>query len=249
MVWSTPLLALLASATIAMGIRLPDGRRNANMRPSAALPRVSPETIAPVVSRNGTELPPYNTTYYFDQLIDHNDPSKGTFKQRYWHTWEFYEPGGPIILMTPGEGNADGYSGYLTNATINGLVAQAHNGSTIVIEHRFYGESNPYDDLSVESLQLLNIQQAIEDFEYFAKNVELPQPNGADVGPEQAPWIWIGGSYSGALTSWIIHKCVTLLPILALQIVDMLLQQTRSFLRGLRIFRCRRGHSQLLGVL
>ena len=46
-----------------------------------------------LVDRNGTELPPLNTTYYFDQLIDHNDPSLGTFKQRYWHTWEFYEPG------------------------------------------------------------------------------------------------------------------------------------------------------------
>jgi hypothetical protein len=29
----------------------------------------------------------------FDQLIDHNNPSRGTFKQRFWHTWEFYEPG------------------------------------------------------------------------------------------------------------------------------------------------------------
>lgn len=46
-----------------------------------------------LVDRNGTELPPLNTTYYFDQLIDHNNPSLGTFKQRYWHTWEFYEPG------------------------------------------------------------------------------------------------------------------------------------------------------------
>ena len=51
---------------------------------------------------NGSALPPLNTTYYFDQLIDHNDPSKGTFKQRYWHTYEHYEEGGPVIIMTPG---------------------------------------------------------------------------------------------------------------------------------------------------
>ena len=38
-------------------------------------------------------LPSPDTTYYFDQLIDHNDPSLGTFQQRYWHTWEFYQPG------------------------------------------------------------------------------------------------------------------------------------------------------------
>lgn len=35
----------------------------------------------------------YKEVYYFDQLIDHRDPSKGTFKQRYWHNYEFYEPG------------------------------------------------------------------------------------------------------------------------------------------------------------
>ncbi len=38
-------------------------------------------------------LPPYDTVYYFDQLIDHDDPSKGTFQQRYWHTSEYYQPG------------------------------------------------------------------------------------------------------------------------------------------------------------
>ena len=38
-------------------------------------------------------LDSYKTTYYFDQLIDHSDPSKGTFKQRYWHNYEFYETG------------------------------------------------------------------------------------------------------------------------------------------------------------
>ena len=58
--------------------------------------------------KNGSALPPINTTYYFDQLIDHNNPSKGTFKQRYWASWADYEPGGPIVLFTPGEENADG---------------------------------------------------------------------------------------------------------------------------------------------
>ena len=62
----------------------------------------------PVTDVNGNEIPPYDTVYHFDQLIDHRDPSKGTFKTRYWATWEHYKPGGPIILMTPGEGNADG---------------------------------------------------------------------------------------------------------------------------------------------
>lgn len=200
MVSALVFVACLASVANAV---LPDGRPHANAFPVPSIPKVlTGLNSGPVVSRNGTKLPPYNTVYYFDQLIDHNDPSRGTFKQRYWHTWEFYEPGGPIILTTPGEGNADGYDGYLTNLTINGMIAQQHNGSTIVIEHRFYGLSNPYPDLTVKSLRYHTVQQAINDLVYFAKNVKLPMPNGSQVGPDKAPWILIGGSYSGALTSW-----------------------------------------------
>jgi hypothetical protein len=99
--------------------RLHDGRLHGNMPPMAALPKVQiPEDFS-VTDVNGMALPPINTTYYFDQLIDHNNPSLGTFKQRYWHTWNFYEAGGPIIISTPGEGNADGYEGYLTNRTVS----------------------------------------------------------------------------------------------------------------------------------
>jgi hypothetical protein len=38
--------------------------------------------------------------------------------------------------------------------------------------------------------------------EYFAKNVVLPMPNGANLKPSTTPWILVGGSYAGALTSW-----------------------------------------------
>ncbi|KAJ8495908.1 hypothetical protein ONZ45_g12655 [Pleurotus djamor] len=197
-------LVLLASPlTSLVHAILPDGRLHGNMRPTPAIPRIeAPDTGLPVTSRNGTVLPPYNTTFLFDQLIDHNNPRLGTFKQRFWHTWEFYEPGGPIILMTPGEANAQPYSGYLTNVTINGLIAQQQSGAAIVLEHRFYGLSNPRPDLTDESLKLHTIQQAIDDLEYFAKNVNLPMPNGDSLAPGKAPWVLIGGSYSGALTSW-----------------------------------------------
>ncbi|KAI6044409.1 serine carboxypeptidase S28-domain-containing protein [Pisolithus marmoratus] len=131
----------------------------------------------------------------------------GTFEQRYWMDWEYYKPGGPVILMTPGEVNAQNYTGHLTNDTINGLIAQQQNGATIVIEHRFFGLSNPYPDLSSQSLAVLTIQQAIDDLVYFAQQANLPMPGGDNVKPDTTPWILIGGSYSGALTAWTMVKC------------------------------------------
>ncbi|KAL0576862.1 hypothetical protein V5O48_005127 [Marasmius crinis-equi] len=192
------LLAQLVSS------KLPDGRRNANFRPPPTIPVVRGNNVesGPVTGRDGSELPPYNTTYYFDQLIDHNNPSLGTFKQRFWHTYEFYEPGGPVILMTPGEANAQPYTRYLTNATINGLIAQQQNGTVIILEHRWYGLSNPQDELTGKNFATNNLGQAVNDLEYFSKNVKLPMPNGENLGPDKAPWLLTGGSYSGALTGW-----------------------------------------------
>ncbi|KAI0740521.1 peptidase S28 [Earliella scabrosa] len=198
----TPVLSVVALLSVASASSSRP-ERPALVPPRPAVPRLeTPSEILPVVSRNGTQLPPYGQTYYFNQLIDHNNPSLGTFLQRYWHTYEFYEQGGPIILSTPGEVDASGYTPYLTNSTLNGRIAQMLNGSTIVLEHRFFGESNPFRDLSVSSLRVHTVQQAVEDLAYFARNVKLPMPGGDRVAPGRAPWILMGGSYAGALTSY-----------------------------------------------
>ena len=86
------LVLALAAGTVA-DAKTRDGRLHANMARRPSVPVVSPPDDGPVTSRNGTQLPPYNTTYYFDQLIDHTNPSLGTFQQRYWTTYEFYETG------------------------------------------------------------------------------------------------------------------------------------------------------------
>lgn len=181
------------------------GRPHANIRPNPTIPMVTmPADTSP--TRDGAVLPPYSTIYYFDQLIDHNRPELGTFQQRYMFTWEYYQKGGPIILSTPGETNAARFFTYLTNITVPGLIAQPNHGATVVLEHRFFGLSNPYPDLSSASFAVHTTDQAIEDFVYFAKNVHLPFPaeieDGSQVGPDRNPWILVGGSYAGALVSW-----------------------------------------------
>lgn len=94
------------------------------------------------------------------------------------------------------------------NCSLNS-IAQQQNGTTIVLEHRFYGLSNPLPDLSVESFRFHTIQQAIDDLEYFAKNVNLPMPGGDSITPDKAPWILIGGSYSGT-QCFLLYKVVPL---------------------------------------
>ena len=107
-----------------------------------------------------------------------------------------------------------GYTSYLTNATINGRIAQTLNGSTVVLEHRFFGSSNPYNDLSVQSFRVHTVQQAIDDLVYFAQHVQLPMPGGDQLAPGKAPWILVGGSYAGALTSYTMAKWVAFAPLI-----------------------------------
>ncbi|KAA1473355.1 peptidase S28 [Dentipellis sp. KUC8613] len=190
-----PLIAWHVSA------RILDGRLHANMPP---MPLILPfEPPSNNVTQRGASMPPLNTTYYFDQLVDHTNAHLGTFKQRFWMDWEYYEPGGPILMFTPGENNAENYTMYLTNGSIFGMVAQQEKGATVLIEHRFFGFSNPYPDLTVASLKYLTIQQAIDDLAYFAENANLPMPGGDNVAPDKAPWVLLGGSYSGALPSFV----------------------------------------------
>ncbi|KAK0233820.1 peptidase S28 [Armillaria fumosa] len=197
------ILLVLAPLSCLLGLTsavLKDGRPHANMMPMPIFPTVEAPYLASTAQARATVA--YDTVYYFDQLIDHNNASLGTFQQRYWHTSEYYESGGPIILLTPGENNAETYYPFLTNISIFGQIAQQQHGAVVILEHRFYGASNPYPDLSSESLRVLTIPQAINDFVYFAKNVKLPMTNGDQLGPDKAPWILAGGSYSGALVSW-----------------------------------------------
>jgi len=83
--WALKLLLLAGVARAAI--------RNGMLRHLPLLPKVPTPQRALMTSPNGTALPPLDTVYYFDQLIDHNNTSLGTFQQRYWMSWEFYEPG------------------------------------------------------------------------------------------------------------------------------------------------------------
>jgi len=67
---------------------------------------IDPETEH--LSKRAEPFTGYGT---FDQLIDHANPSLGTFKQRYWYGIEFWKgPGSPIFVVNPGEQSASNFN-------------------------------------------------------------------------------------------------------------------------------------------
>ena len=62
-------------------------------RPRLAPPPLGGE-VAPFIANSTAAT---NGSGYFTQLLDHNDPSKGTFKQKFWWNAEFWKgPGSPV---------------------------------------------------------------------------------------------------------------------------------------------------------
>lgn len=142
-----------------------------------------------------------NTT--FSQLIDHDNPDLGTFEQFYYYDTTYWKgPGSPVILFTPGEVNATGYQSYLTTNRTTGVVAEEIGAATIVLEHRYWGTSSPFTELTTANMTYLTLENSIHDLTYFANHVHLPFTTHHPSNAADVPWVMMGGSYSGALSAW-----------------------------------------------
>jgi len=141
----------------------------------------------------------------FDQLIDHSNPRKGTFKQRFWYGTEYWKgPGSPIYLVNPGEQSGTNFNKtYTTLMRLPGLMANKTGGAVVILEHRYWGESSPYDTLTSANLKYLTLDNSIKDNTYFANNFDAPFDKSGKSSPKYSPWVFTGGSYPGALAGWI----------------------------------------------
>ena len=140
----------------------------------------------------------------FEQQLDHNDPDAGTFSQWYMYDTSFWNcPGSPVVFFTPGEVNASAYTSYLSTNRTTGVLAQEIGAAIIVFEHRYWGYSSPVgNELTTENMVHLTLENAIYDMTNFARNAELPFDKSGRTNAKNAPWIMMGGSYSGALSAW-----------------------------------------------
>jgi len=169
-------------------------------RPGYLKPPESPDDVAFL------EVGTASTAQVFNQKLDHFAPDdKRTFKQRYYVDSTFYTPGGPILLYISGE--APCYSAPSGGAFM-GTVAREMRGMLVALEHRYYGDSQPFDTLSTENLQYLNTAQALIDIAAF--RVAFQQQLGNTTAGVENKWIMFGGSYAGDLSAWFRSKFPTM---------------------------------------
>jgi len=72
------------------------------------------------------------------------------------------------------------------------MVGSQYNAQFVVLEHRFYGDSQPFDDWSLDNLSYLNSEQGLADLAYFLGEFNT---NNVEV-------MVVGGSYPGAMSAW-----------------------------------------------
>lgn len=107
---------------------------------------------------------------YFKQLLDHNDPAMGTFSQRYYID-ETYGPkeDSPVFFYICGEAAC-------TKRALNGAIrnyAQKFHAKLVALEHRYYGESLPFNSLSTKDLRFLTTEAALDDLAYFQRHLKM----------------------------------------------------------------------------
>lgn len=77
--------------------------------------------------------------------------------------------------------------------------ARKYNALCFQLEHRFYGQSHPTEDLSIQNLKYLSSEQALADLANFI--VAMNEKHQLDI--DTVKWIAFGGSYAGSLAAWL----------------------------------------------
>ncbi|GIQ82805.1 peptidase S28 [Kipferlia bialata] len=143
------------------------------------------------------ELGEAQANWYDEQLLDHFDKVDISYwSQKFYINDTYYTPGGPVLLFLGGEGpeSPKCVGGYFYVNTF----AKMLGGLIVDLEHRYYGESIPVEDYATENMHYLSSEQALADTARFISY--FTDAGMYDV--EGAPWIAIGGSYSGNLAAW-----------------------------------------------
>lgn len=136
---------------------------------------------------------------WIEQRLNHFDPQEDrTWEMRYLENSHYLQDGGPIFINVGGEWTVS--DGWLRTGHMHDM-ARDLNGTMFYTEHRYYGESRPTEDLTVENLRFLNVDQALADLAHFIVHIKQTTPEVANSGV-----ILVGGSYSATMVTWFIQK-------------------------------------------
>lgn len=129
----------------------------------------------------------------FNQKIDHkNQNDTRTFQQRYFVSTQYAKnQNAPVFYYICGEAECRGISPSQSFVQ----EAKKYNAYIVAIEHRYYGKSQPFTELTVENLQYLNTDEVMADLANF--QMYMMEKNNW-----HGPWIVLGGSYAGALAAY-----------------------------------------------
>lgn len=131
---------------------------------------------------------------WFNQTLNHFDEQdQRTWAQRYLINDTHWDGTGPVFMMINGEGPMS-----VGSVVAYQYIQWAEQFKALVVslEHRFYGESQPFDSLDTENLVYLDADQALADAANFRQFVA----NKFNAHNNQ--YITFGGSYAGELSSW-----------------------------------------------
>lgn len=133
----TATIIQLISTCHALSSRAPSFYRRQTLNHD--LPSVLPTTDTSPSDTTKSDPDPASLDYFFDQLLDHKNPSAGTFKQRYFFSKGFWTgEGAPIVLSNPGEQTADGFWLDLTApGSLQMAMMEALGAAGIILEREF----------------------------------------------------------------------------------------------------------------
>ncbi|KAJ4010984.1 hypothetical protein NW752_007477 [Fusarium irregulare] len=135
----------------------------------------------------------------FHQLIDHDNPSLGTFEQRYWYSLNYANGSSPpVVLIAPLDAEAEQVKFWLhDDYVIGGMIAKRIGAVMLMLENRYFGKSSPFQNLTTENMKFYTEDQIIRDKIHFAKTADLPFAKKDSARPDQVPWIQSGCSAQG----------------------------------------------------
>lgn len=134
-------------------------------------------------------------TSYLVMPVDHyNHLNSDTFRLRFMYNEEFFGgDGSPIFVTIAGDWHIS--PNWLTRGNMYEMARQ-NKGYQVYVEHRYYGESQVFEKLTIENLRFLNVNQALADLAYFIGELKR-QPRFA-----YSKVILYGPAYAGKLALW-----------------------------------------------